>query len=718
MKNKKNRIILYSIISVFLIGIFVFNNQDKKSEKVKLSPSEKSWLKENKNEKIPILIPQAGSLYLYKAPEGEIKGVYHEYIEWLEKKYGLKFDLIQDSSASQRINSGDAILAYNANKSYNREINYNYLTLEAKTSIVVVKKLGRDFSEENSSVKKLGIVTNTSEANIYLFKYSSYQHRKIMVSSYKEGIEKLKSGEIDLLLGKSKDLLYVGSEVSFIDKISDLNYTLAVNKKYPDLATFLQKTLTVFHKNKFLESSNKHQTLYGQQMLKDDPILREVRQKYKEITVELLDVEDSLPLYYIKDDKFYGYIPTLLENLSNRIEIPVRMVKSSSPEKKHIRALDNDRDSQLSIPYYNWDITVAGKVGAKYVKNYNDLTEKNVGFVNNKYTENFNINENINFIPYPDLENAINALRRNEIDYVMGDFIFLDSKIANLYLDEEIKILGFLEKSKHSLSFNFDEEDRILYTLFLEVFPKDIYEYNQLKELLVSHKITKINYSHLGSMAAFFITIIGVILLFLKKNLDYTKKAEKLNKAMISSFEIASSFNDEDTGQHIVRVAKYSELLAKEIGLSSGQVKDIFHYASLHDIGKIGIPSSILRKPGKLTQEEMIEMRKHPNIGYKLVKNAELGKIAENLVRFHHEKWDGTGYPLGLKGNKIPIEARIVSVADVYDALRQKRTYKSPYTHEEAVQIITTDSETFFDPELIKVFLKFNNKFDEIFNSY
>ncbi|MGL5578336.1 MAG: HD domain-containing phosphohydrolase, partial [Fusobacteriaceae bacterium] len=400
------------------------------------------------------------------------------------------------------------------------------------------------------------------------------------------------------------------------------------------------------------------------------------------------------------------------------IGIPIEMVKSTSPEKKHVRAMDTDRNNPLSIPYYNWEIAVAGKTGNKYVKNYSDLREKKVAYISNKYTEDIPTKEYINFTPYQNFENAIKALKADEVDYIMGDFIFLDSEIENLYLSNEIKILGFLEKSQHSLSFTFEEQDRILYTLFLQLFPKDISEYSQLKDLLVSPEIIKINYYHLGSLAAFFLAIIGIILLFLKNNIDHRNKAEKLNRAMISSFEMASSFNDEDTGQHIVRVAKYSELLAKEIGLSSTAIRDIDYYASLHDIGKIGVPSSILKKPGKLTPEEMAEMRKHPNIGYKLVRTAGLGRIAENIVRFHHEKWDGTGYPLRLKGSKIPIEARIVAVADVYDALRQKRTYKSPYTHEEAVQIITGDSETFFDPELIKIFLKLNEKFDEIFNRY
>ncbi|MGL4568536.1 MAG: hypothetical protein ACRCU6_08450, partial [Fusobacteriaceae bacterium] len=506
--------------------------------------------------KIPLLIPDRGSLYLYKTPTGDIDGVYSEYIQWLEREYGVQFDLIQKGNGytSEKINSGEAVLAYNANRNYNREKYYNYLNLEAKTSTVLVKRLDRDFSTEKSSIKKLGMVENTSEANNYFFKYSPYQYRKIILSSYKEGIEKLKNGDIDLLLGKSKDLMYADVEISFVEKLSDLHYNLAINKKSPELYNFLEKTLAVFHRNQFKESFIKHKKLYNTQMLKDNPILQEVRKKYSKITVELLDEENYLPLYYVKSGKFYGYIPALLDNLSTSIGIPIEMVKSTSPEKKHVRAMDTDRNNPLSIPYYNWEIAVAGKTGNKYVKNYSDLREKKVAYISNKYTEDIPTKEYINFTPYQNFENAIKALKADEVDYIMGDFIFLDSEIENLYLSNEIKILGFLEKSQHSLSFTFEEQDRILYTLFLQLFPKDISEYSQLKDLLVSPEIIKINYYHLGSLAAFFLAIIGIILLFLKNNIDHRNKAEKLNRAMISSFEMASAFNDEDTGQHIVRV--------------------------------------------------------------------------------------------------------------------------------------------------------------------
>ena len=158
-------------------------------------------------------------------------------------------------------------------------------------------------------------------------------------------------------------------------------------------------------------------------------------------------------------------------------------------------------------------------------------------------------------------------------------------------------------------------------------------------------------------------------------------------------------------------------MLARELKLSREFLRDIGLYASLHDIGKIGIPDTILKKPGKLTREEFDEMKLHTEIGYKLMDGLNISRIASNIVRYHHEKWDGSGYPKGLSGEEIPIEARIVALADVYDALRQKRVYKEAFTHEKAIEIISFQSEKHFDPQIVNIFLIHHNEFKKIFGN-
>lgn len=197
-----------------------------------------------------------------------------------------------------------------------------------------------------------------------------------------------------------------------------------------------------------------------------------------------------------------------------------------------------------------------------------------------------------------------------------------------------------------------------------------------------------------------------------------TKELDNLNFVMISALENVNSLNDTDTGYHIQRVSHYSKALAEAIDLNKETVEQIFRYASLHDVGKVGIPDSILKKKGKLTVEEYEVMKSHCEIGHQIIDYPEVPVIAKNIVLHHHERWNGKGYPHKLKADQIPIEARIVSIADVYDALRSKRPYKEPYSEEKSFEIITSSIGERFDPELIKHFKNIRNTFNDIFNKY
>lgn len=197
-----------------------------------------------------------------------------------------------------------------------------------------------------------------------------------------------------------------------------------------------------------------------------------------------------------------------------------------------------------------------------------------------------------------------------------------------------------------------------------------------------------------------------------------TKELESLNFVMISTLENVNSYNDTDTGEHIKRVCCYSKALAESIDLSKNKIEQIFRYASLHDVGKVGIPDEILKKKGKLTVEEYEIMKNHCDIGYKIIDYPEMPEIAKNIVLYHHERWNGKGYPKGLKESEIPIEARIVSIADVYDALRSKRPYKEPYSEEKSYEIITSSMGERFDPELVDKFKHIRGIFNDIFKKY
>ena len=209
-----------------------------------------------------------------------------------------------------------------------------------------------------------------------------------------------------------------------------------------------------------------------------------------------------------------------------------------------------------------------------------------------------------------------------------------------------------------------------------------------------------------------------------------THQLENMQNAILVALASLAETRDDDTGQHVKRTQTYVRELANSVAdhprfkdyLTPRNIDIIYKTSSLHDIGKVGVPDSILLKPGKLTAEEFEEMKKHTILGRNAIMAAERSTdtpeefltTAREICAYHHERWNGKGYPEGLAGDDIPIAARIMAIADVYDALISKRVYKGSIPHEEAVEIIAKERGEHFDPDLVDAFVQNKHIFEQI----
>lgn len=219
-----------------------------------------------------------------------------------------------------------------------------------------------------------------------------------------------------------------------------------------------------------------------------------------------------------------------------------------------------------------------------------------------------------------------------------------------------------------------------------------------------------------------------------------TAELEFLHYDLIWRLAKVGEMRDEDTGNHVIRVARYSQLIAQKIGLSEKESNLIYLTSPLHDLGKVGIPDKILLKTGPLDPDEWSIMRNHSNIGAEILLdqprglervagpspttigsfdlNDEIRIMAATIAQTHHEKWDGTGYPGSLVGAEIPLVGRIVAIADVYDALRTERPYKAAFDKEKAWGIIAEGAGSHFDPDLFFRVRNYKHLFEEIHDQY
>jgi response regulator RpfG family c-di-GMP phosphodiesterase len=325
----------------------------------------------------------------------------------------------------------------------------------------------------------------------------------------------------------------------------------------------------------------------------------------------------------------------------------------------------------------------------------------------------------------------MNRLTRLIIPLILAQFFSL---ALGLWLQDRFLISFASWQAKSEMADEFSEEE-----IKLQVAPQEVsgelLAKNLMESMLPVRLLAMVWIVGLQSIAAYLIITrantehVRQQQLRKEHSLNQSRELTQTRDAVVFGLAKLAESRDPETGQHLERIAMYSTRLSTCLrndpiyhdSITSSFIKLIGISSALHDIGKVGVADSILLKPGDLTPEERSQIQLHTTIGGDCIREIErrLGnsnflEMAREIAYFHHERWDGTGYPYGLKGEEIPLSARIVSIADVYDALRTRRIYKPAFSHKKCVEIISSGAGKQFDPHLVKVFLKIAEQFRSI----
>lgn len=653
-------------------------------------------------------------MYLYRnMEEGEYKGVYIDILEEVENKTNYKFDYIYNEENSDIILRAIEDTELSKHMTIQMPISYRIA--------ILVNNNGQLKKVSDLKGLRVGYVENSRGIDEIESRFKTLKFTKILMKNRSDALESLRNEEIDALI--LSNWIENNSVETSIRVIENILYReqIAIDEKYRDLSRVIEEEIKKYDDKKLKKLLDKNRIEYYRYILHDIPNYDYLKKKYSSIKVKIPQDDYLLPIYYKNNGNIKGILPEIVRDIEKILEIPFIITKSEDWDVNGLIVEKNNlkTDYLFTKPYYQNTIGIANRKLDSFTVKLSDLNSEKIIMIKNKDTEIIlpDVMKSSKIIYVETLQEGIDKLLNYEGDYLIYFTSMIEGAITNNFLENKIKIAGILNE-EFSISMGIKREDVELANII-----QTLVESFSLDKTMVDSKANKNilfekNYRLIAKImipTVIFIIILVVLIIKSEKN---RKKAEKLSKMLIGSFEAIHQLDYEEAGDHAKRLAVYSEFLAKHYNCNKNLIEEIKKQTVFHDIGKIAIPREILTKPGKLTEEEFNEVKKHTEIGVKIAKQLQLGKVAENIVRFHHEKWNGKGYPLGLTGENIPLEGRIVALADMYDNLRQTKVYREGYSHTEACKIIIDEKEKSFEPKLVEIFEQNHKFFEKTYDHY
>lgn len=689
----------------------------------------------SESDPIPVWIYDADSFEFWRTPQGDFQGFYPELIRAINEKYHthLQFRPVTGPEIGQRFNN-DSYGVYAGVLRTEARARTKILSSQLFNNEVVAASptMSVNTAEELAHARVL-FRQNDATLESVQKRYPDLKFRSLrLVASSEEAFRLLGEHQADFYINDASEMENTQRYYLISRPFPELRIpvVLGFSPELKDLREKVNAFIGEWYRSgemqKALEESKRRY------LLSSITISPEERAwlANNRLQIWLPKNENFAPIIWKDGQGYQGTAINMIHDMRELLgmEVDVHFVdnyaEALEQQRWPVRLVDvaNTTDTGHAAgrigPDVAWHNVYYNRIKQPFLWDEESIRSQRVGVLAGSFAARYlqdRFGSDVVIVTRHSVNGLIDAIENNKVDYILGDLSSLESRLRGNELFRGVLKVAGVTRSEFIIG-PWVQPDHPLYHLLTQV-----HRLSSFRTQLERHEVREF----FPALTKNTLKIISVVLLvtalfslgMLVMMRRHIKESRLVNRNIVQALEKVNRAHDDETGSHIQRVAKYCGMMARELNLSRKMITEIEHFASLHDVGKIAVPDRILRKQGPLTEQEFSEMKLHTTKGYMIIQGLGLGQVAENIIHFHHEKWDGSGYPEGLRGENIPLEARILALADVYDALRQKRVYKPGFSHEQACEVIFEGAGKHFDPQLIALFRQHHLKFRTIFDS-
>ncbi len=684
---------------------------------------------------VPVWLFDADNFEFWRDTQGRYQGYYPELIREINKRYGYRLELkpIGGEEIGHRFAENSFGLYAGVVRTEERSRS-KILSARLFDNEVLAASLSRTAAVPEDLNDTRVIFRRDDATRNQVLQHYPYLHFRqlILVDSSTEAFTLLRERQADFYINDDSEMDDTLHYYTLSRPFSDLRLPCVMGFS-PDVRYMrdnINQLITEWQQNgklKALENQSKRNYLVSRIQISPEEAKW---MKNNRLTVWLPKNENFAPLLWQDRQGYHGKVMDMIADMRDLLHInvdvkftdnyvarlrqeawPVRMVDI-------IESRDASQAENIIGPALSWHNAYYNRVDQPFLWDEEQVRYKRVGVLRGSFSALYlrqRFGNDVILLPAASIDDLVNAIEQHKIDFILGDLSSLEGLLRGNDLFRGVLKVAGLTRSDYRIV-SWVDNAHPMHPLLTQIHRISSYR-TQMERQPESSWLPEFskNTYKIISIVLFITVLFSLCLLWLMWR--HMKQNQAVNRSIVEAMEKVNRAHDDETGSHIQRVSAYCGLLARGIGLPHKMVLDIERFASLHDVGKIAVPERILRKQGSLTEEEFKEMKLHTLKGWRIIQGLGLGPVAENIIHYHHEKWDGNGYPDGLCGEQIPIEARILALADVYDALRQKRIYKPGYTHEHACSLIFAGAGRHFDPELVNLFRQLHPKFQAIYDN-